>query len=89
MGVCQMLKIKLAYDINRFYKIFAEVLDRVPFHTKVRDLKAEGFLLDVQFDVREVLEAYANCFYEEAYKMDAWLTRLDRNITRVREVVEQ
>lgn len=80
-----MLKIKLAYDINRFYKIFAEELDITACHTKVRDLKFEGFLLDVQFDVREVLEAYANCFCSEVYQMDAWLRKLDHNITIFRK----
>ena len=81
-----MLKqIKLVHDINRFYKIFAEELDRVPYRRKVRDLKAEGFLLDVQFEVREILEAYANCFCSEVYRMDAWLHKLDRNITILRK----
>ena len=81
-----MLKqIKLAYDINRFYKIFAEVLDTTACRTKVRDIKAEGFLLDVQFDVREILAVYENCFYEEAYEMDSWLQKLDHKITIFRE----
>jgi hypothetical protein len=80
-----MLKIKLAYDINRFYKIFAEVLDRTPFHTKVRDFKSEGFLFDIQFDVREILEGYE----DSIDGMTKWLRRLDRNITIVREAVEQ
>ena len=80
-----MLKIKLAHDINRFYKIFAEELDRAPFHTKVRDLKSEGFLLDVQFEVSEILESYANCFCSEVYRMDAWLRKLDHNITIFRK----
>lgn len=81
-----MLKqIKLAFDINRFYKIFAEVLDTTACHTKLRDLKSEGFLFDVQFDVQEVLEAYADCFYEETYQMDAWLNKLNNNITAFRK----
>ena len=78
-------KFKLVHDINCFYKIFAEELDRVPFRTKLRDLKAEGFLLDEQFEVREILEAYANCFCSEVYRMDAWLHKLDRNITTTRK----
>lgn len=78
-------QIKLVHDINCFYKIFAEELDRVPFRTKIRDLKAEGFLLDVQFEVREILQAYSNCFCSEVYRMDAWLRKFNNNITKFRK----
>ena len=80
-----MLKMQLAHQINRFYKQFAEVIDRTPFHTKVRDLKAEGFLLDVQFDVQEVLEAYFDQFNSEAYAVGYRLNKLNDNITAFRK----
>ena len=80
-----MLKIQLAHQINRFYKQFAEVVDRTPFHTKARYLKHEGFLLDVQFDVQEVIKANENCFYEEAYATGSWLNKLNNNITIFRK----
>ena len=79
-----MLKMQLAHQINRFYKQFAEVLDR-PFHAKARYLKHEGFLLDVQYDVQEILKSREVCFYEEAYQMDAWLNKLNDNITTFRK----
>ena len=80
-----MLKIKLAHQINRFYKQFAEALDTTACHTKARYLKHEGFLLDVQFDVQEVIKANEYCFCEEAYAIGSWLNKLNDNITAFRK----
>lgn len=75
----------LKFQIQKFYKIFGEVLDRQPFTVKFSDIKSDDFLFDVLFDINEVLEANSQCFYEEAYEMDAWLNKLQSQIISRRE----
>lgn len=69
-------KIKLTYNINKFYHIFGEAIGVVPTHTKLRDLNNADFLLGVQFDIMEVLEAYKYGFSEEEYSTYAWLNKM-------------
>lgn len=69
-------KIKLTYNINKFYHVFGETIGVVPTHTKLRDLNNTDFLLDVQFDIMEVLEAYKYGFSEEEYSTYAWLNKM-------------
>ena len=65
-------KIKLTYNINKFY----QAIGVVPTHTKLRDLNNTDFLLGVQFDIMEVLEAYKYGFSEEEYSTYAWLNKM-------------
>lgn len=75
--------LKLAYNINRFYKTFGTVLDVVPTHTKLRDLKDHDFLLGVKYDIHEVLEESAYIFNEDAYDTHAWLTSIIKDINDI------
>lgn len=47
------------------HNIFGEAIGVVPTHTKLRDLNNTDFLLGVQFDIKEVLEAYKYGFSAE------------------------
>ena len=78
-------KIQLKMSIKKFYKTFGEVLDRVPFTTKLRDFESYGFIIDVQFDVLQILEAYEDCFYEEAYETHKWLNKLYYTLQNLKE----
>ena len=76
-------KIHLFHQIRKFYKTFGEVVNS-NFITKLSDI-TEDNLFDVLFDINEVLDANSQCFYEEAYAMDAWLNKLQAKITAYRE----
>lgn len=78
-------KIKLTYNINKFYHIFGEAIGVIPTHTKLRDLNDTDFLLGVQFDIMEALEAYKYDFNEDAYETYAWLNKMYEQITTLRE----
>ena len=77
-----MLKIKLFFQIRKFYKIFGSEVGS-NFITKLSDMTADN-LYDVLFDINEVLEANSYCFCEEAYEMDAWLNDLYDDIETYR-----
>ena len=74
-------KIKLTYNINKFY----QAISVVPTHTKLRDLNNTDFLLGVQFDIMEALEAYKYGFSEEEYSTYAWLNKMYDQIATLRE----
>ena len=78
-------KVWLCHNINKFYHIFGESLEVYPCRTRIRDLKDTDFLLDVQFDIKEVLEAYKYGFDEEEYETYAWLNSMYDQITILRE----
>ena len=78
-------KLRLAHNINRFYKIFGAKLNVVPAHTKLRDLKNHDFLLGVKHDIYEVLETSIYTFNEDAYKTHAWLVNINNEINSIRE----
>lgn len=50
-------RLKLYYKLNKFYKIYGEVLGTVSGVT-MRDLKSDFVLSSCAFDVAEALEAY-------------------------------
>lgn len=75
-------KIMLCHNINKFYHIFGEAIGVTPTHTKLRDLNDTDFLLGVQFDIKEALEAYKYGFGKEEYETYAWLNKM---ITTLRE----
>lgn len=75
-------KIWLCHNINKFYHIFGETIG---VHTKLRDLNDTDFLLGVQFDIMEALEAYKYGFSEEEYSTYAWLNKMYEQITTLRE----
>lgn len=77
-----LTKIKLYYQIRKFYKMFGTELGS-NFITKLSDITNDN-LFDVLFDINEVLDANANCFYEEAYAIDVWLNKLQSQITDFR-----
>ncbi len=72
-------KIRLFHQIRKFYKTYGSELGS-NFITKVSDITADN-LYDVLFDINEVLEAYADCFYET----DVWLNKLKAQINDFRE----
>ena len=74
-------KLWLCHNINRFY----QAIGVVPTHTKFRDLNNTDFLLGVQFDIMEVLEAYKYGFSEEEYSTYAWLNKMYEQITTLCE----
>lgn len=78
-------KIMLCHNINKFYHIFGETLDIKPCRTHIRDLNDTDFLLGVQFDIKEALEGYEDCFDEDAYETYAWLNNMYKQITTLRE----
>ena len=78
-----LTKIKLFHQIKKFYKIYGDLLDSDFIH-KLADITPNN-LYDVQFDINEVLEANALCFYKEAYELDAWLNKLNKDIQNFRE----
>lgn len=65
-------KLWLCHNINKFY----QAIGAVPTHTKLRDLNNTDFLLGVQFDIMEALEAYKYGFSEEEYSTYAWLNKM-------------
>lgn len=75
-----MNKLLLYFSIKKFYKIFGEEVG-ANFITKLSDMTTDN-VMSVTFDINEVLTANANCFYEEAYALDAWLTKLERRCLR-------
>ena len=76
-------KLWLCHNINKFYHIFEE---DIGVHTKLRDLNDTDFLLGVQFDIMEALEAYKYGFSEEEYSTYAWLNKMYEQIATPREV---
>lgn len=78
-------KIMLCHNINKFYNIFGETIGVTPTHTKLRDLNDTDFLLGVQFDIKEALEAYKYGFGKEEYETYAWLNKVYEQITTLRE----
>lgn len=76
-------KIKLFYQIKKFYKIYGEELGS-DFIDDLSDITDDN-LWSVQFDINEVLDAYKYCFYEKAYEIDGWLRKLDKDIQNFRE----
>ena len=78
-------KLWLCHNINRFYHIFEEAIGVVPTHTKFRDLNNTDFLLGVQFDIMEALEAYKYGLSEEEYSTYAWLNKMYEQITTLCE----
>ena len=75
-------KLWLCHNINKFYHIFGEAIG---VHTKFRDLNNTDFLLGVQFDIMEALEAYKHGFSEEEYSTYAWLNTMYEQIATLRE----
>ena len=75
-------KLWLCHNINKFYHIFGEAIG---VHTKLRDLNNTDFLLGVQFDIMEALEAYKYGFSEEEYSTYAWLNKMYEQIATLRE----
>ena len=78
-------KLWLCHNINKFYHIFGKAIGVVPTHTKLRDLNNTDFLLGVQFDIKEVLEAYKYGFSEDEYETYAWLNKIHDQITTLCE----
>ena len=78
-------KLRLCHNINKFYHIFGEAIGVLPTHTKLRDLNNTDFLLGVQFDIKEALEAYKYSFSEEEYETYAWLNKMYEQIDTLRE----
>ena len=76
-------KLWLAHNINKFYKVFGDAIGVIPTHTKLRDLNDTDFLLGVQFDIMEALEAYKYGFSEEEYTTYAWLIKMYGQIMRL------
>lgn len=76
-----MVKLILAHKIDKFYHTFAEALNTSHIHTKLRDLKDTDYLLGVQFDILEALEAYD----DGQFGMSRWLKKLYEQIEIVRE----
>lgn len=76
-------KIHLFHQIRKFYKIYGSELGS-NFITKLSDITTDN-LFDVLFDINEVLETNSQCFYEEAYELDAWLNKLKAQINNYRE----
>ena len=76
-----MVKLILAHKIDKFYHTFAEALNTSHTHTKLRDLKDTDYLLGVQFDILEALEAYD----DSQFGMSRWLKKLYEQIETVRE----
>ena len=70
----------LCHKINKFYKIFGEVVGYKPDRVRVRDLSNDDCLMSVGFDIAEALEAQADCFCSEAYTMDRWLNKLYKEV---------
>lgn len=78
-------KVWLCHNINKFYHIFGESLEVYPCRTCIRDLKDTDFLLGVQFDIMEALEAYKYGFSKEEHETYAWLNGVYEQITTLRE----
>lgn len=74
-----LTKIKLFYQIKKFYKIYGE--DN--FINSLSDMTSDN-LYDVLFDINEALEANSTCFCSEAYDLDIWLNNLYDNIESFR-----
>ena len=74
--------IKLVKDINCFYKKFYEGA-----YTKlhVKDLQNRDWLAEVQYDINETLNAYEDCFYEEAYEVSHFLNGINERIATLLE----
>lgn len=74
-----LTKIKLFYQIKKFYKIYGE--DN--FINSLSDMTSDN-LYDVLFDINEALEANSTCFCSEAYDLDIWLNNLYDSIESFR-----
>lgn len=81
-------KMWICHNINKFYHIFGEAIGVTPTRTKLRDLTDTDFLLGVQFDIMEALEAYKHSFSEEEYSTYAWLNKIYEQIATLREAPE-
>lgn len=76
-------KIKLYIKIKKFYRTYGSELGP-SFIDSLADITNNN-LYDVQFDINDVLEAYKDCFYEEAYEINAELNKLNIQIQNFRE----
>lgn len=75
-------KLWLIHNINKFHHIFDDIK---PCRAHIRDLNNTDFLLGVQFDIMEALEAYKHGFSEEEYSTYAWLNKIYEQIATLRE----
>lgn len=69
-------KLWLCRNIRKFYKIFGKTLDVVPCRIRIKDLRQDGFLDGVRFDIAEIIESRQYLFYDFACPMDKWLDKL-------------
>ena len=77
-----LTKIKLFYQIRKFYKIYGTELGS-NFINTLSDITNNN-LHDVLFDINEVLKANSTCFFREAYELDVWLNKLKAQIKAYR-----
>ena len=68
-------KLMLCRKINKFYKIFGEVIGCPNFHYRMRELTDDN-LMGIGFDICEAIEAQADEFNEQSYQMSRWLDKL-------------
>ena len=73
-------KLALLYCINAFYKTFGAELEMPNCRATLRDLDNRDCLLETQFHIFEILEAYDNCFSKLTYNK---LTKLNNKINNI------
>lgn len=79
-------KLWLCHNVNKFYKIFGEVIEVCPCRAHIRDFNNTDFLLGVQFDIAKALETYKHSFSEQELSVRVWLNKLRGQIATLREV---
>ena len=65
----------LCYKINKFYRIFGEIVGYKPARIRMRDI-SDDFLMSIGFDINEALEGACNC----RDKMSVWLNKLYKEV---------
>ena len=76
-----MLKrLRLCHKINKFYKLYSEVLDYEPDRVRLSDLSNADCLISVGFDVAQILEGYDYIFDPKTYPIERWLNKLYREV---------
>ena len=75
----------IAHQLTKFFKEFWQILGYGYDRVTLRMLKSYDFLHDAQFAINEILEANSNCFYEEAYALDAKLNKLYNQLNTLKE----
>lgn len=73
-------KLIICYKLNKFYKIFKDVIGYNPGHIRMRDLSDYDCIMSAGFDIGEVLSEQESYNDPQPNAMTTWLNKLYKEI---------